>query len=89
MLSETDLQFVTQSLYADIPPRVLHKMISFNFQVSELHFSVTCMYLKLLVYKHTLQVEVLIRRECGTSLWEFNLRDILRWCQLMKDYQVL
>ena len=38
MLSETDLKFVTQSLYADIPPRVLHKMISFNFQVSELHF---------------------------------------------------
>ena len=29
-----------------------------------------------------------MRRECGASLWEFNLRDVLRWCRLMQDYQV-
>ena len=27
-------------------------------------------------------------RKCGATLWEFNLRDVLRWCQLMQDYQV-
>ena len=35
------------------------------------------------------QVGVLVKTECGARLWEFNLRDILRWCQLMKDSQVI
>ena len=30
-----------------------------------------------------------MKRECGTSIWEFNLRDILRWCQVLKDHQVV
>lgn len=35
-----------------------------------------------------MQVETLVIDECGSSLWEFNLRDILRWCELMQNYQV-
>ena len=29
-----------------------------------------------------------VQGEYGTSLWEFNLRDILRWCQLMQENEV-
>ena len=40
----------------------------------------------LLFFSH--KVEMLVRRVCGDSMWEFNLRDILRWCQLIKEHQV-
>jgi midasin len=63
VLSAADLEFISHSLYPDIPLHMLNNMISFNNKV-----------------------EVLVRK-CGATLWEFNLRDVLRWCQLMQDYQ--
>jgi midasin len=65
VLSESDFQFISHSLYPDIDLSVLQNMITFNSKV-----------------------EALVKRERGTSLWEFNLRDILRWCQVLKDHQI-
>ena len=34
------------------------------------------------------KVEALVKKECGGMPWEFNLRDVLRWCELMLRHQV-
>ena len=35
---------------------------------------------------HPLQVQKLMNKECGMGVWEFNLRDVLRWCELSQVY---
>lgn len=42
---------------------------------------------KMITFNHELFRATMIDRKYGTngSPWEFNLRDILRWCQLLND----
>ena len=87
VLSEGDLQFVASTLYPDIERNLLNAMISFNSRVCFNPFDCICLSYTL-SFNVSKQMEVLVRRECGDTLWEFNLRDILRWCQLLKDSQV-
>ncbi|XP_064402600.1 midasin-like isoform X2 [Halichondria panicea] len=36
----------------------------------------------------TFEVDSLVKSDSGYKLWEFNLRDVLRWCALMKRHKV-
>ena len=33
-------------------------------------------------------MDILVKSESGNNPWEFNVRDILRWCSLMLKHQV-
>lgn len=72
-MSCDDLVFITCSLYPQLSEVTVKRMIEFNEKV-------LC---------HLMSCDVIVvkvRSLCchDNSLWEFNLRDILRWCQLMK-----
>ena len=60
-LSKQDLQFITQSVYPEIDPEIISKLVEFNERLGR-------------------QVS---SGEWGLKggPWEFNLRDIFRWCQ--------
>ncbi len=34
-------------------------------------------------------MDSLVKSDSGYKLWEFNLRDVLRWCALMKRHKVV
>ena len=38
---------------------------------------------------HAHQVQKLVNKECGIGVWEFNLRDILRWCELSQVFPLI
>uniref|UniRef100_A0A1X7SLP1 Midasin AAA lid domain-containing protein n=1 Tax=Amphimedon queenslandica TaxID=400682 RepID=A0A1X7SLP1_AMPQE len=60
-MSNSDLVFITCSIYPDMDKETVQRMVQFNNKVHEY---------------------------CGSSsLWEFNLRDILRWSEVINKRQ--
>uniref|UniRef100_A0A1X7TI19 Midasin n=1 Tax=Amphimedon queenslandica TaxID=400682 RepID=A0A1X7TI19_AMPQE len=60
-MSDSDLVFITCSIYPDMDKETVQRMVRFNNKVHEY---------------------------CGpSSLWEFNLRDILRWSEVINKNQ--
>jgi midasin len=61
----SDLLFVANSLYGDVSPDLIDKMVTFNQTL----------------FRETMEEGLYGRLG---SPWEFNLRDILRWCSLVR-----
>lgn len=64
-LSDDDLLFIAHSMYPQLEPALLRRMISFN---ARLHSDI--------------MTKGLYGRK--GSPWEFNLRDVFRWCDLLQ-----
>jgi midasin len=64
-LSKDDLQFIARSVYPEIDPAVIVKMVEFNEQLVK---------------------EVTQSGQWGLrgGPWEFNLRDVFRWCEAVQ-----
>ena len=78
-MSDDDLVFIAHSLYPKLSQDTLQKMVVFNSKVTAYSSDGTGVYIVPL-----LQVgDIVGYHGSSGALWEFNLRDILRWCELI------
>lgn len=83
-LSESDLVHICFQLFPELSRGLLEKMVAFTFKVRMPCMLLTsCHHPFLLI---NVQVDELVRLD--SNLWEFNLRDVLRWCSLMRKHEV-
>ncbi|RXM29707.1 Midasin [Acipenser ruthenus] len=70
-LSVEDMEFIGDSIFPDIDKHIIAKMVQFNNKEEDL------------------VQDVMVDRKWGQrgGPWEFNLRDLFRWCQLMQADQ--
>ena len=80
-LSLEDYHIILKSICPDIPSDVLRPMILFNEKVHIIIASI-------LILCVAVQVSKICSR-ISSCIWEFNLRDIMRWCELMSKEKVL
>ena len=78
-MSDDDLVFIAHSLYPKLSQDTLQKMVLFNSMVTAYSSDGTGVCIVSL-----LQVgDIVGYHGSSGTLWEFNLRDILRWCELI------
>lgn len=85
-LSPADLLVIVSTVHSTIPRNLLEKMISFTQKVHPQSHSVNVRASP--CGNVILQVSDTFRAGLGSDIWEFNLRDIFRWCELMTKHQV-
>ena len=74
-----DLVFIAHSLYPKLSQDTLQKMVVFNSKVTAYSSDGTGVCIVSLI-----QVGDIVGYHGSSGvLWEFNLRDILRWCELI------
>ncbi|CAI5953539.1 unnamed protein product, partial [Closterium sp. NIES-65] len=69
-LESDDFIFIASALFPSVPLSLLHKMVDFNTQLRTHALSRTSSF-------------GMAASGAGGPLWEFNLRDVLRWCELI------
>ncbi|GJP54985.1 hypothetical protein CLOM_g13979 [Closterium sp. NIES-68] len=69
-LESDDFIFISSALHPSVPLPLLHKMVDFNTQLRTHALSRTSSF-------------SMAASGAGGPLWEFNLRDVLRWCELI------
>lgn len=96
-LSSKDLEFIAGSMFSNIDKGIIAKMVDFSnrvgfFVLFQCHVNVNIsesMSQKDRLRSLQLVQETIVERRWGQkgSPWEFNLRDMFRWCQLMQADQ--
>lgn len=97
-LTNEDMQFIGDSIFPNIDNVIISKMVQFSNRVSgrcitSLVFFCRSFIWHLPIYHDflfpKLVQEVSVERKWGQigGPWEFNLRDLFRWCQLMQTDQ--